>query len=230
MRDGSGLAGSAVRRFGDATAIRCPVPAQIWKRVFDLEPRDLDQLLSIARFFDEVGAEPVVEMSPYSEPPYREAPGLPEALATEGWFAGAGRQVLWAEAAGAAPRPDGVEIRPAGPEGSATVTRVYESVWGGGAAIRVLLAAPRFRVYLAFVDGRPAALGVLHLADGVASMANGLTVTAFRGRGCYSALLQHRIAQAADAGCRIVVSQCRPRSTSERNHLRAGFRVAYTKS
>jgi hypothetical protein len=80
------------------------------------------------------------------------------------------------------------------------------------------------------VDGTAAALGVLHVAEGVGSMANALTVPALRGRGCQTALLHRQIRDAALAGCDLLASQCRPGSTSQRNQLRAGFRIAGSKA
>jgi hypothetical protein len=103
-------------------------------------------------------------------------------------------------------------------------------VWGAGGAIRVLIGQPRFRCYLAFVDGQAAELGVLHIANRAGSMANGLTVAPFRGRGCQTALLDRRIRDAALAGCDLLVSQCNPSSDSQRNRLCTGFRIAGSKS
>ena len=97
-------------------------------------------------------------------------------------------------------------------------------------AVRVLIGQPRFRCYLAFVDGEPAGLGILHIADGVASMANGLTVPHLRGCGCQTALLYRRLADAAAAGCSLVASQYAPGSTSQNNQLRVGFRIAASKA
>ena len=61
-------------------------------------------------------------------------------------------------------------------------------------------------------------------------MANALTVPALRGRGCQTALLQRRIHDAHQLGCDVLVSQCRPGSTSQNNQLRAGFEIAGTKA
>jgi len=94
----------------------------------------------------------------------------------------------------------------------------------------VLIEHPRFHCYLAFVDGHPAALGILHVANGVGSMANGLTVPSMRGRGCQTALLYRRIAEAARAECDLLASQCMPGVTSQNNQLRVGFQIAGSKA
>jgi GNAT superfamily N-acetyltransferase len=57
---------------------------------------------------------------------------------------------------------------------------------------------PRWRIFLAEVDGRPAGTGALFLADGVGWLDWGATDPAFRSRGIQRALLAHRL-RLADA-------------------------------
>jgi hypothetical protein len=116
------------------------------------------------------------------------------------------------------------------PDDADTFVEIYEQVWGDGTAVRVLIGQPHFRCYLGYVDETPAALGILHIANEVGSMANGLTIPALRGRGCQTALLHRRIHDAALAGCNLMVSQCRPGVTSQNNQLRAGFHIAGSKA
>jgi hypothetical protein len=85
------------------------------------------------------------------------------------------------------------------------------------------------RCYVAEVDGHLAARAVLVIVDGVGSMVAGDTEERWRGRGAQSALLRRRIADAAAAGCDLVVSSAVPGSTSQRNQERAGLRLAYTR-
>lgn len=106
--------------------------------------------------------------------------------------------------------------------------RLYASVWGDPGVALVWFGHPAFICYIASVDGTDAALGVLHISDGTASMANALTTPTLRGRGCQTALLRRRLDDAARAGCDLAVSQCRPGSVSQRNQLRAGFAIAET--
>ncbi|MGH2356244.1 MAG: GNAT family N-acetyltransferase [Chloroflexota bacterium] len=82
--------------------------------------------------------------------------------------------------------------------------------------------------YVASVDGQPAAIAGLYVRDGVGVMAAGYTLPAFRHQGCQAALLRRRIADAAAAGCDLVLTQTRPHSTSQRNVERSGLRTAYT--
>lgn len=86
------------------------------------------------------------------------------------------------------------------------------------------------RFYLARVDGAPAAAAALLLFDGVAYLANASTLPAFRGRGCQTALIQRRLADAAAAGFRRAAVIVEWASRSHANVTRAGFRPAYTKA
>ncbi len=85
-----------------------------------------------------------------------------------------------------------------------------------------------WRGYVAFVDGVPAARAAMAIYDGVAELGFAETLPDFRGRGCQTALLHRRLADAARAGCDLVISGSRPNSASERNQQRAGLRVAFT--
>jgi hypothetical protein len=87
-----------------------------------------------------------------------------------------------------------------------------------------------WRCYVALVDGQPAAIAGLYLRDGVGVMASGNTLPSFRGRGCQAALLRRRIADAALAGCDLILSQATPGTISQRNIERVGLRTAYTQT
>jgi GNAT superfamily N-acetyltransferase len=83
--------------------------------------------------------------------------------------------------------------------------------------------------YLARVDGKVAGGGTLATRDGVAGLFGASTLPAFRGRGVQTALLLGRLARAAAAGCDLAVSLALPGSTSQRNIVRQGFSVLYTR-
>ena len=101
-------------------------------------------------------------------------------------------------------------------------------MFGPGLLISVLLSHPNFRCFLAKINGQPAALGVLHVRGKAASMANGITLPEFRGKGLQSALLNRRMELARELDCDLIVSQAEPRSTSARNQQRAGLSLAGT--
>ncbi len=89
----------------------------------------------------------------------------------------------------------------------------------------------QWRCYVGFMDGTPAAHAGLYLDQdsGAGVLAATATLPEFRGRGCQTALLHQRLADAAAAGCDLVVSEAPPGSTSQRNMERVGLRTAYTK-
>jgi hypothetical protein len=224
--------GIAIQTFGRATALVCrTIPAQVYNRVFGLTVEERDAIPAIVDFYAEHGASPVFELNPYSIPPYWVEPNVFPTLVRCGFSQGAFHQLLYAiPTLDCPPMPPQLTIRGVGPGDADDVAQIYEQVWGESGAVRVLLGHPRFRCYIADVDGIPAALGILHIADGVGSMANGLTVPTLRGRGCQTALLYQRMVDAAQLECDLLASQCMPGVTSQNNQLRVGFHIAGSKT
>jgi hypothetical protein len=225
--------GIAVRTFGQATAIVCSkVPAEIWNRVFNFTPDELELLPEIIAFYHDHKAQLLLDLSPYTTPAHWHIPHLTYVLAQQyGMFQASFHQMLYEiPTLDVPPTPEHIVIKDVDVAEIPDFERVYETVWGNGLEISVLVGQPNFRCYMAYIDEQPAALGVIHIRDGTASMANGLTAPALRGKGCQTALLYHRIKQAALEGCDLLVSQCAPGSTSQNNQLRTGFQVAGTKA
>ncbi len=224
--------GIAVQQFGGATAILCSsVGAEIWNRVFQLSPAELEYVPAILEFYKTHGAQPLFDLSPYNVPPDWEAPRMTRTLAGQyGLFQASFHQMLYGVPTVDVPTPpENIVIREAGPADRTEFKNVYEQVWGNGEEIAVLMDHSHFRCYLAYIDDEPVALGVLHIANRVGSMANALTIPSARGKGCQTALLYHRIKQAAIEDCDLLVSQCTPGSQSQHNQLRVGFHIAGTK-
>ncbi|MEO5951187.1 MAG: hypothetical protein ABIQ44_01845 [Chloroflexia bacterium] len=224
--------GVEVREYGAATALVCSkIPAQVFNRVFNMTAADREHIPAILEFYRERDAEPLFDMSPYSTEAYWVGETVPTVLARQGLFAGAFHQMLYGVPVAEVPElPPGIEIRDVGEAEVGDFMGTYERVWGDAGAIKVLVGREEFVCYVAYVDGQAAGLGVLHVANGVGSMANALTVPALRGRGCQTALLWRRMAEASKRGCDLLVSQCMPGSDSQRNQLRVGLRVAGTKA
>jgi hypothetical protein len=84
---------------------------------------------------------------------------------------------------------------------------------------------PGTSLYVARLDGRPAAAAVLFVHEGVGYLANASTVPAFRGRGAQAALIRRRLADAAAAGCELVAALTTVAGQSQRNLERGGLRV-----
>jgi len=102
-------------------------------------------------------------------------------------------------------------------------------VAGFKANVRGWLAQPGWSLYLARLDGKPAATAILYVADKVGYCADAATDPAFRGRGLQTALLHRRIVDAGAAGVDFVCSGADFLSQSHRNMERAGMRVQFVR-
>lgn len=85
-------------------------------------------------------------------------------------------------------------------------------------------------LYLANVDGATAGGGALFVRDGIAGLFGASTLVDFRRRGVQRELIRTRMEAARQAGCEIALTFARPGSISERNIMRNGFAVAYTRT
>lgn len=96
----------------------------------------------------------------------------------------------------------------------------------------ITAAASRHNIafYIASVGGRDVAAGVLAVHDGIGYLANASTLPTYRRRGCQTALVARRVADAASEGCDLVASMTSFGSASQRTLERPGFRIAYTKT
>jgi hypothetical protein len=90
-------------------------------------------------------------------------------------------------------------------------------------AVLSWLNSAKSNLYLCIthVDGIPAGVSVLYMENGVGSLADAVTLPEFRGRGCHTAMIQHRAAQAAKHNCDLLTSFVEFGSTSHLNLERA---------
>lgn len=84
---------------------------------------------------------------------------------------------------------------------------------------------PAVRRLLAVEDGAPAGAAAMTVHGEVAVLGGASTLPRHRGRGLQSRLIEHRLRQAADAGCALAVGTVRPDSVSESNLRKAGFHI-----
>jgi len=96
--------------------------------------------------------------------------------------------------------------------------------------MRMFAVSPGVECYLARVDGKIAGGATLAIRDGVAGLFGASTLPAFRRQGVQAALLQTRMRRAAEVGCDLAVCLAQPGSTSQRNIVRQGFAVLYTRA
>jgi ribosomal protein S18 acetylase RimI-like enzyme len=98
------------------------------------------------------------------------------------------------------------------------------------ANVRPWLDQAGWSLYLARIDGRPAAAATLYLHDRVGYLADATTDPSFRGRGLQLALLRRRIRDADRGGVDFVFSGAEPFSTSHRNMERTGMRLQFLRT
>jgi hypothetical protein len=170
-------------------------------------------------------------------------PGLPGSEAAEAWLGARG----WGDGHAFMklvrdphpprfPEPAGVTVEEVAeaagsPFGMIAATGFGMPAWGA-AFWADLPGREGWRCYLARVDGEPAACGAMVFEGGIAELGIGATLEHARRRGCQLALLRRRIADAVEAGCRMLFVETGERSekrpaSSYRNILRAGFEEAY---
>jgi GNAT superfamily N-acetyltransferase len=89
---------------------------------------------------------------------------------------------------------------------------------------------PGFRRYLASREGVVAGGGGLRVFDGIAQLSGAATLPEHRRRGVQTALLHHRLADAARAGCDLAVVTTEPGSKSQQNVQRQGFSLLYARA
>lgn len=93
-----------------------------------------------------------------------------------------------------------------------------------------LLDRSGWKLFLAYWEGRAAAVAAMYIEDDIASCALAATLPEFRRRGLQSALLHARLHEAYKAGCQLVGAQAASGSVSQHNMERAGLRIAWTRT
>ncbi len=86
------------------------------------------------------------------------------------------------------------------------------------------------RCFVAELEGRPVAAGVLSLQHDVAVLGGASTIPAARRQGAQAALLQARLEYASKLGVELAMVVAGPGSGSQRNAERKGFRPVYVRS
>ncbi len=135
---------------------------------------------------------------------------------------------------------DGIEILSARPEDglrfSEIVTRSFfekgSEPEGFAEMLAPMFQCERTLTFFARVGENPvaAAAGMAIPQHGVFALFGAGTLPEFRGRGLQTMLLKTRLRAAADAGCELAVVVTQGGSVSERNCVRLGFQVAYSKA
>jgi ribosomal protein S18 acetylase RimI-like enzyme len=96
--------------------------------------------------------------------------------------------------------------------------------------VRPWLQQAGWSLYVARMNGRPAAAATLYLHDGVGYLADSATDPSFRRRGLQAALLRRRMRDAGLAGADIVFTGAEPFSSSHRNMERVGLHLQFIRA
>jgi GNAT superfamily N-acetyltransferase len=189
---------------------------------------DLD---TVEAFFDASGMPTVINLCPMADT------SLLELLARR-YYRFKQFFSIHARALGAADTdpelPDGLHIRILEPD---EIGRWVLAVTGGpdtpenswAVLARAAFQRPGAHCFLAERDGHLAGGGGLALREGVAILFSAFTHPNFRRQGIQQALLAARLATAARAGVDLAFVTTTPGADSQRNVLRAGFQVMYTR-
>ena len=233
--------GLRIERFGEVVApLAASVPElDFMNRVAGLGPGNLDVLPRVLALYREAGILPWFEVAPASG----EADPVGAALVAAGAVPQSYATLLYADASIAAlqsagGRPDGptVEVRVIGADEIASFAALLLRGWGvpedeldDAVADHAHWAeVPEWRLYVATVEGEPAAAAVLQVHAGIGYLASASTLPAHRSKGCQSALIRRRILDASAEGVELISGTALLGSTSQQNMERAGLRPACT--
>lgn len=222
-------------RVGGGTAVWFS-PGNVVNGAFGLgmeRPVEREEVAALVAFFAERDAPARIDVCPYAHS------SLLRWLAETGFVATGFETVLYQplpahEIAAVGP---GVDVRVAR---SARERDVWADLEARGftddrptEADRVLAQAIALREdvvpFIGYLEGTPAGTGLLSIHDGLAMFNGDSTLPAARNRGVQTALLAERLRHASAAGCDLGGIEAVPGGVSERNQLKAGFRVAYTR-
>lgn len=224
-----------IERFGNVTAYLAAtaVEAGWWNRVNGMQEEDIVHLDDIMAFYRIYQQRFYIDMEPSTLTEV-----ISKAFTERGLYPVVGGTVLYG-----LPQleemslPQGVAIRESGAE----EIHLLIQLWADGfefpanddrntiMAIRSdMFSVPGNRCYIAYVDDTPAAMAGLYIREGLSLLSGGATLPAFRKRGCHTALTQHRLSDAARAGCELVIGHAGGfGSISQNNMERAGLHIAY---
>jgi GNAT superfamily N-acetyltransferase len=187
-------------------------------------------LETIERFFEERGAEVFHEVSPIA------LPETLELLVARGYHPVELSSVMFRPISGTRPEEGRVRARIASAEEIGLWSDVAAEGWrefGVGEFMRdigqISASSEGMTPFLAEMDGRAIGTGAVGIHDGVAILAGASTIPEARKQGAQRALLEARLAFAAQHGCDLAMMAAAPGSASQRNAERQGFRIAYTR-
>jgi len=225
--------GIAYRWFDEcAVALMARLPS--FCRVVGLRPGHKHHIEPLARWYAEHGVKPTFELVPGQYDM-----NLGRELTRLGFYQSSFHASLIGRPGADGPADGRVAIeRVATAEALEDYLDAYVAGWGIAEKdhaqfkgnVRPWLDQAGWSLYLARVNGRPAAAATLYVRDGIGYLADSATDPSFRRRGLHIALLQRRMRDAGVAGASLVFSGAEPFSTSHRNMERVGMRLQFTRA
>lgn len=229
--------GAETACWGRTVALRVPALRELpfYNKARGFNEDDLPHLDAIFAFFTKAGVEPTLEVWAGDA-----GDRLGAALARRGLYAGTVTATLHRHL-DRDPQPttaahDSVTVEELDPSDAtdylATLIGGYELTNAPSERHTMLRAEhdpATVRRYLARVNGRPAAAASLYLTPAGALLSGAATLPEHRHHGCQSALITHRLADAAKLTDLAVVTVAYG-SPSQLNLERAGFRITHTRT
>ncbi|WP_404460603.1 GNAT family N-acetyltransferase [Sutcliffiella horikoshii] len=228
--------GVELKRFGKAVAFSVKnIPGPSFNTVKGISGENIDNLDEILEFYTRRDIPARFEVTPGNA-----STDLFRKLSSLGYFQSGFHTALYRPLSTGEPSLGGadtaVQIEEISLENFDIFGELYTRGFGMPAAFKeyvtannkVLAESDNWTFYLAHVGGEPAGIGVLYVKNDVATLAASATVPEFRNKGVQTALIQKRMQQATDKGCRYLVGQAAFGSVSQKNMERAGLNVAYT--
>lgn len=218
------------------TAVATMPDSRMFNRVIGLglnRAATEDDLDEAAGFFERLGVEWFVSLSPHAQPPE-----VRDWLEERGFAA----DYAWAKFTRGLDDPPATEtclaVEEVGDDLAGAfgeiVQRGYElpqwsAEWLASVAVR-----SDWRCYVALDGDEPAGAGAFCVSEGVGYLGFAATLPQHRRKGAQSAILARRIRDAREAGCELLVTETGDRvegrpSNSYRNIERAGFELAYVR-
>lgn len=94
---------------------------------------------------------------------------------------------------------------------------------------RRVVEHPKTRCFLALVEGSPAGGGSLDVGEDIACLFGTSVLPAYRRRGIQQALILRRLERCREEGRHLAAVHSTPGAATDRNAMRLGFSLAYTK-